>query len=49
MENKDNLIREIDSMIGELSKYKAAMEKGDQEKLQELLEEGSQRKAELDG
>ena len=49
MENKDNLIREIDSMICELSKYKAAMEKGDQEKLQTLLQEGSDRKAELDG
>ena len=49
MENKDNLIREIDSMIGELGKYKAAMEKGDQEKLQALLQEGSDRKAELDG
>ncbi len=49
MENKDNLIREIDSMICELGKYKAAMEKGDQEKLQQLLQEGSDRKAELDG
>lgn len=49
MENKDNLIREIDSLIGELGKYKAAMEKGDQEKLQQLLQEGSDRKAELDG
>ncbi|MCR4900814.1 MAG: prephenate dehydrogenase [Treponema sp.] len=49
MENKDNLIREIDSLICELGKYKAAMEKGDQEKLQQLLQEGSDRKAELDG
>ena len=49
MENKDNLIREIDSLISELGKYKAAMEKGDQEKLQQLLQEGSDRKAELDG
>ncbi len=49
MENKDNLIREIDSLIGELGKYKAAMEAGDQEKLQQLLQEGSDRKAELDG
>ena len=49
MENKDNLIREIDSLIGELGKYKAAMEKGDQETLQQLLQEGSDRKAELDG
>ena len=49
MENKDNLIREIDSMIGELGKYKAAMEAGDLEKLKQLLQEGSDRKAELDG
>ena len=49
MENKDNLVKEIDSMIAELGKYKAAMQAGDQEKLQELLEEGSVRKAELDG
>ncbi len=49
MENKDNLCHEIDSMINELGKYKAAMEAGDQEKLQQLLQEGSDRKAELDG
>jgi prephenate dehydrogenase len=49
MENKDNLCHEIDSMINELGKYRAAMEAGDQEKLQQLLQEGSDRKAELDG
>ena len=49
MENKDNLIREIDSLIGELKKYKDAMQADNQEKLQQLLEEGSKRKAELDG
>ena len=49
MENKDNLNREIDSMIGELGKYKAAMEAGNHEKLKQLLQEGSDRKAELDG
>lgn len=49
MENKDNLIKEIDSLISELSKYKAAMESQDREELKSLLEDGSRRKAELDG
>ena len=49
MENKDNLVNEIDSLIKELKKYKDAMQKDDQEGLQKLLQEGSDRKAELDG
>ena len=49
LENKDNLIKEIDSLIGELSKYKAAMESQDRKGLEALLEDGSRRKAELDG
>ena len=49
LENKDNLMNEIDSLIGELKKYKDAMQKDDREGLQKLLQEGSDRKAELDG
>ena len=49
MENKDNLVKEIDSLIKELTKYKDAMQKDDQQDLEKLLEEGSRRKAELDG
>lgn len=49
MENKDNLVKEIDSLITELSKYKDAMISNNKEELKQLLEDGSQRKAELDG
>ena len=49
MENKDNLIKEIDSLICELSKYKVAMADDDRNSLKALLEDGSRRKAELDG
>jgi len=42
-------MNEIDSLIGELKKYKDAMQKDDKETLQKLLQEGSDRKAELDG
>lgn len=49
MENKDNLVKEIDSLITELSKYKAAMINNNKDELKQLLEDGSQRKAELDG
>ena len=49
LENKDNLMNEIDSLISELKKYKDAMQKDDREGLQKLLQEGSDRKAELDG
>ncbi len=49
LENKDNLMNEIDSLISELKKYKDAMQKDDRETLQKLLQEGSDRKAELDG
>ncbi len=49
LENKDNLINEIDSLITELSKYKDAMIKDDRARLEQLLEDGSKRKTELDG
>ncbi|MBO4507759.1 MAG: prephenate dehydrogenase [Spirochaetaceae bacterium] len=49
MENKDNLVKEIDSLITELSKYKDAMISNNKDELKQLLEDGSQRKAELDG
>ncbi len=49
MENKDNLVKEIDSLITELSKYKDAMTSNNKDELKQLLEDGSQRKAELDG
>ena len=49
MENKDNLVKEIDSLITELSKYKDAMISNNKDELKQLLEDGSHRKAELDG
>ena len=49
LENKDNLIKEIDCLTNELNKYKEAMVKNDREELIRLLAEGRDRKEELDG
>ena len=49
IENKDNLLPEIESFIGELEKYKNALEKEDKDTLVALLEEGRKRKEEVDG
>ena len=49
LENKDNLIKEIDCLTNELNKYKEARVKDDREELIRLLAEGRDRKEELDG
>ena len=49
LENKDNLIFEIDYLIEELKKYKVAMENDDHEELVRLLQEGKERKEQVDG
>ena len=49
LENKDNLIAELDGLIGCLNAYKAAMEADDKETLTALLDEGKRRKEEVDG
>ena len=49
LENKDNLIKEIDCLTTELNKYKEAMVNDDREELTRLLAEGRDRKEELDG
>jgi len=49
LENKDNLIFEIDFLIEELKKYRDAMEDDDHDRLVELLREGKERKEEVDG
>ncbi len=49
IENKDNLVYEIDRLVSELNKYRAAIEAEDKEKLEELLDEGRIRKEEVDG
>ena len=47
--NKDYLIPEIDGLIGELTKYRDAMENCDPEKLRMLLDDGRRIKEEVDG
>lgn len=49
LENKDNLIFEIDYLIGELQKYRDAMADDDHDRLVELLREGKERKELVDG
>ncbi|MCL2070202.1 MAG: prephenate dehydrogenase [Treponema sp.] len=48
MDNNDFLIKELDGFINSLGSYRNALAANDREKLQELLEEGSRLKAELD-
>ena len=47
--NRDNLIREVDGLIGELEKYREAMATGDAPALRALLAEGRRIKEEVDG
>ncbi len=47
LENKEYLIPELDGLIEELTKYRAAMEENDREALYRLLEEGKKRKEEI--
>lgn len=49
LENKDNLLFELDTLIANLNQYKAAMEAGDFEALRQLLDEGRKIKEEVDG
>jgi prephenate dehydrogenase len=49
LENRDNLIGELDVLISELEKYKNALEKCDAQTLYALLDEGKRRKTEVDG
>ena len=44
IDNKDNLVREIDFFIKNLTDYKLAIEKGDTKVLYDLLEDGNQKK-----
>ncbi len=48
LENKDYLKKEIDCLCRELEKYSKALEENDSEELQKLLEEGKERKMEVD-
>ncbi len=49
LENRDNLINEIDSIVGNLIQYKEALENEDREKLTQLLYEGKVLKEKIDG
>lgn len=49
LENRDNLINEIDSIVNNLVQYKEAMEKGDRERLTKLLRDGRILKEKIDG
>lgn len=49
LENRDNLINEIDAIVENLVQYKKAMEDNDCEKLAELLREGKILKEKIDG
>ena len=49
LENKDNLIAELDGLIDCLNAYKTAMEADDRETLVALLDEGKRLKEEVDG
>lgn len=49
MENRENILFELDSYIQSLQAYKIALETKDLDELTALLEEGKQRKEEVDG
>ncbi len=49
LENRENLLRELDVLIGNLTLYREAMADGDSEALCRLLDEGRRIKEEVDG
>ena len=49
LENRDNLINEIDSIVNNLVQYKETIENNDRERLSELLRDGKLLKEQIDG
>ena len=49
LENKDNLVNEIDSIVNNLIQYKVALENNDSKKLTVLLRDGKNLKEQIDG
>lgn len=49
MENRDNMLFELDTYIASLQTYRAALENNDMDALVALLDEGKRRKEEVDG
>ena len=49
LDNGDNLAEELDHLIESLQEYRDCIRRGDREKLEEILAEGSRIKVEIDG
>ena len=49
LENRENMLNELDFFIENLKKYREAMAGNNKEQLAELLEEGKIRKEQVDG
>lgn len=49
LENRDNLVDEMDHLIDSMKEYRDYLEKGEKEKLEAALAEGSRIKLEIDG
>ena len=49
LENKDNILFEINTILKHINEYKTAIENEDAEELRALLDEGRKRKIEVDG
>lgn len=49
LENRDNLIKELDSFVSSMEQYRAALVSGDREELVRILDEGRRIKEEVDG
>ena len=49
LSNKQNILKELDILIGSLQQYKAVISQGDVNALAALLDEGRKRKEEVDG
>ena len=49
LSNRENIINELDILIESLSQYRTAIRHGDEAKLIRLLDEGKNRKEEVDG
>ena len=49
LENKENVLFELDYYISSLQKYRAAIGNEDENSLIELLDEGKRRKEQVDG
>ena len=49
LENRDNMLHELDCLMDRLMEYRAAIAEDDAAALTQLLEDGKKRKEEVDG